>query len=95
MALRKLDTTQQLTGPGWTATRKNGAVTIVCASMQPDITFTLPVGWRPAIQCETPVHSGVMRDGVAMATIKVGTDGVVSTVRAESRVWGVMTYVTA
>ena len=95
MARRRIDTTQHLTGPGWTATRKNGVVTIVCASMQQDATFTLPPGWRPTVQCEIPVVSGATRDKATPPTIKVGTDGVFTTVRAENRVWGVLTYVTA
>ena len=95
MARRRIDTTQRLTGPGWTATRKSGIVTITCISMQPDTTFTLPPGWRPAVQCENIVHSGDVRDGVAAPTLKVSVDGVVATLRAESRVWGMMTYVTA
>lgn len=95
MARRRIGTTQHLTGPGWTATRKNGVVTIACARMEPGTTFTLPLGWRPAVQCETPVVSGVTRDVSTPPTIKVGTDGVFTTVRAENRVWGVLTYVTA
>ena len=95
MARRRIDTTQQLTGPGWTATRKNGVVTITCVRMQPDTTFTLPPGWRPTVQCETPAHSGVIRDGASMPTLKVGTNGVVITVRAQEAVWGTLTYVTA
>ena len=82
----------RLSGPGWTAHRRCGVVTVHCNAMNPETTFTFPAGWRPFESAIFPVVAGAVDAGQWPPALEIKSSGEMSVLRTTSNVYTVATY---
>lgn len=92
MALKRIEATQRLTGPGWRIERQAGVVIFSMNGMPADAEVAIPDGWTPSAITEAPIMAGPVASGAIPPSVAVWPSGRVAVLRTSEKCYGQLTW---